>query len=218
MGQMISLFVGTFTTLLAIINPLEALPIFLKLLQGQDAQAHRRVARRSCLYATGLLLFFLVFGNLVLRIFEVPLSMVRMVGGIVLIRIGFSLFMPSGTGGLVPGDGGGAAPPGGDVAFVPLAMPIIFGPGAIATVIGMSALVKQTESLVVLVAILVAILATMGVTYLFLAYAERILRRLGPQGIDAATRLVGFFVSAMGMGLIFHGLTEVLRGYGIVPS
>jgi multiple antibiotic resistance protein len=217
MGQMVSLFVGTFTTLLAIINPLEALPIYLKLLEGQDRQAHRRVARQSCLYASGLLLFFLVFGNLVLRIFEVPLSMVRMVGGIVLMRIGFSLFMPSGKENLVPSHGG-VDPAGGDVAFVPLAMPIMFGPGAIATVIGMSALVKQTESLLALVAILVAIVATMSVTYLSLAYAERILRRLGPQGIDAATRLVGFFVSAMGMGLIFHGLTDVLRGYGIVPS
>ncbi len=217
MAQMVSLFVGTFTTLLAIINPLEALPIFLKLLEGQDREAHRRVARLSCLYASGLLVFFLVFGNLVLRIFEVPLSMVRMVGGIVLMRIGFSLFMPSGQGDLVPSHGG-ADPASSDVAFVPLAMPIMFGPGAIATVIGMSALVKQTESLLALVAILAAIVATMGVTYLFLAYADRIMRRLGPRGIDASTRLVGFFVSAMGMGLIFHGLTDVLRGYGIVPT
>jgi multiple antibiotic resistance protein len=215
---MISLFAGTFTTLLAIINPLEALPIFLKLVEGQDEQAHRRVAFRSCLYAAGLMVFFLVFGNLVLRIFEVPLSMVRMVGGIVLMRIGFALFMPSPSGELVPGAGGGATAPAGDIAFVPLAMPIMFGPGALATVIGMSALVKQTESVVALAAILAAIVATMGVTCLFLAYAKRVLRRIGPQGIDAATRLVGFFVSAMGMGLIFHGLTDVLRGYGIVPK
>jgi len=81
---------------------------------GQDAEAHRRVARRSCLYAAGLLLFFLVFGNLVLRIFSVPLSMVRMVGGIVLIRIGFALFMPAGT--TTVSTRGAES---GDVAFVP---------------------------------------------------------------------------------------------------
>jgi multiple antibiotic resistance protein len=211
---MISLFTGTFTTLLAIINPLEALPVFLKLLEGQDKQAHRQVARQSCLYAAGLLLFFLVFGNFVLRIFEVPLSMVRMVGGIVLMRIGFALFMPSATGGVLPS---GGTQSGTDVAFVPLAMPIMFGPGAIATVIGMSALVKQTESVVALLAIVMAIAATMGVTYLCLAYADRIMQRIGLQGVDAATRLVGFFVSAMGMGLIFHGLTEVVGGLRIVP-
>lgn len=216
MGHTTTLFVQTFTTLLAIINPLEALPIFLQLLAGQDSAAHRQVARRSCLYAAGLMLFFLVFGNLVLRIFEVPLSMVRIVGGVVLMRIGFALFMPSGGASLISsGDGNRAAD---DVAFVPLAMPIMFGPGAIATVIGMSSLVKQTESVVALVAIVIAIVATMGVTYLVLAYADRIMRRLGAKGIDAVTRIVGFFVSAMGVGLIFHGLTELLAVYGIAPK
>ena len=92
MNQDATLFVSTFTTLLAIINPLESLPVFLRLLQGKDQHAHRLVARRACTYATLLLLFFLIFGTLLLEIFEVPLSMVRIVGGIILMRIGFSLF------------------------------------------------------------------------------------------------------------------------------
>jgi multiple antibiotic resistance protein len=211
----ISLFTGTFTTLLAIINPLEALPIFLKLADGKDRAARRQLARRSCVYAAGLLLFFLVFGNVVLRIFEVPLAMVRIVGGLVLLRIGFSLFMPSGTTTLMPGDGRTASSDG---AFVPLAMPIMFGPGAIATIIGMSSTVKQTESPAVLIAVIFAILDALAVTYLFLAYADPIMRRMGPQGIEAVTRLVGFFVSTMGMGLVFHGLTDFLRSYGIEPK
>ena len=89
MNQITTLLVSTFTTLLAIINPLEALPVFLKLLEGKDERAHRRVAGRACSYATLLLFFFLVFGTLLLDIFEVPLSMVRIVGGIILMRIGF---------------------------------------------------------------------------------------------------------------------------------
>jgi multiple antibiotic resistance protein len=84
MEHLLTLFVGTFTTLLAIVNPLEALPIFLKLMEDKDDRDHLQVARRSCLYATLLLFFFLVFGTAMLKIFEVPLSMVRIVGGIVL--------------------------------------------------------------------------------------------------------------------------------------
>jgi multiple antibiotic resistance protein len=216
MAHVGSLFAGTFTTLLAIINPLEALPIFLQLADGKDMASRRQLARRACAYAASLLLFFLVFGNVVLRIFEVPLAMVRMVGGIVLLGIGFSLFMPSGAKPLKPGDESGTPP--GDPAFVPLAMPIMFGPGAIATIIGMSTTVRKTESVTVFGAIVLAILATIVVTYLFLAYAERIMRRVASQGIDAVTRLVGFFVSTMGMGLIFHGLTEFLASFGIVPK
>ena len=79
-------------TLLAIINPLEFLPVFLRLLEGKDERTHRRIARRACTYAALLTFFFLIFGTLLLEIFEVPLSMVRIVGGIILTRTGFSRF------------------------------------------------------------------------------------------------------------------------------
>jgi multiple antibiotic resistance protein len=56
----------------------------------------------------------------------------------------------------------------------------------------------------------------MFVTYLSLACAKTILNKIGPQGIDAATRIVGFFVSAMGVGLIFHGTVEFLQSYVVL--
>ena len=58
----------------------------------------------------------------------------------------------------------------------------------------------------------------MFVTYLCLAYAKKLLEPAGPEGIDAATRIVGFFVSAMGMGLIFHGVIEALHSYGLMAK
>jgi len=214
----LALFIGTFTTLLAIINPLECLGVFLKLLEGKNAQAHQDIARRACIYAVLLMVFFLFFGNLMLRLFDDPLSMVRMVGGLVLIRIGFSLFMPSAGDDLIRSGQKGPGSPTDDVAFVPLAMPLMVGPGALATIIGMSTLAKEAHSLVAFAAILGAILATLGVTYLVLVYAKEVLQWVGARGIDAATRIVGFFLAAMGMGLIFHGLTEVVKGFGIVPK
>jgi len=213
MSHEVTLFVGMFTTLLAIINPLEALPVYLKLLQGKSDEEHSRVARRSCFYVLLLAFFFLIFGKLILWIFGVPLSMVRIVGGIILMRIGFSLFSPDSSG--ASGATGSSSGDNEDVAFVPLAMPIMFGPGAIATILGMASLVKQSEFEVVsAVAMGVAIAATMLVTYLCLAYAKKVLRRIGPKGIDAATRIVGFFVASMGMGLIFHGVVEAVQTYG----
>jgi multiple antibiotic resistance protein len=162
--------------------------------------------------------FFLLFGTLILRIFGVPLSMVRIVGGIILVRLGFALFSPSSPGASMIGTAGGPAKKADDVAFVPLAMPLMFGPGAIATILGMTSLVKQSESeLESFVGISVAIVATMVVTYLCLAYARNVVGRIGPKGIDAATRLVGFFVSTMGMGLVFHGVIEALKFYGVEP-
>jgi multiple antibiotic resistance protein len=209
MDKSLTLFIGTFTTLLAVINPLESLPIFLKLLAGQDEAAHRQVARQSCIYAAVLTFFFLIFGTLVLKLFSVPLSMIRIVGGIILMRIGFSLFLPSASVGT-----GLQSAQGGNIAFVPLAMPLMFGPGVLATILGWSSMVYHPIShFGPLLSISLAIAAAMLVTYLALAYAEKLLGRIGPQGIDAATRLVGFFVAAIGMGLIFHGVLEGLENY-----
>jgi MarC family membrane protein len=212
MQRELSLFVGTFTTLLAIINPLEVLPVYLQLLLGKDAATHRAVARKSCVYALLLSFFFLVFGTLMLRIFGVPLSMVRVVGGIILMKIGFELFTPDKGGGVV----GGAADPNANIAFVPLAMPLMFGPGAIATIIGMTSTIRQSsEEMLSFVAIAAAIVLTMIVTYICLAYADRLTKWLGPMGIDATTRIVGFFVSAIGVGLIFDGVIEALEMHGL---
>ena len=98
-------------------------------------------------------------------------------------------------------------------------MPIMVGPGAIATVLGMTSLVKHTASeIAAFIAISAAILATMFVTYIVLRAAKIVLVRIGLRGIGAATRIVGFFVSAMGMGLIFHGVIEALQTYGLATG
>jgi len=214
MEQLLTLFVGTFTTLLAVVNPLEALPVFLSLSQGKDVKDLRKLAFRSCLYALILIVSFLVFGTFILKIFGVNLSMVRIVGGIILMKIGFDLFMPGkpGEGITNPTAGGGSADP----AFVPLAMPIMFGPGVLATVLGMASIKSAGNELFTIFVIAGAAIACMLVIFLTLAYAQKIIRRIGEKGVDAATRIVGFFVASMGMGLIFHGLVEFLQTYHIL--
>ncbi|MGB6350019.1 MAG: MarC family protein [Pseudolabrys sp.] len=214
MGRELSLFIGTFTTLLAIINPFEVLPVYLKLLEGKDVKTHRQVASKACVYALLLSLFFLIFGTLILRVFGVPLAMVRIVGGIILMKIGFELFSPSKSGGgIMPAAGGQQDA---NIAFVPLAMPLMCGPGAIATILGMTSTIRQSSTeLASFVAIVAAIFATMLVTYLCLAYAGKLSEKLGAMGIDAITRIVGFFVSAMGVALIFDGVIEALETHGV---
>ncbi len=207
----LTLFFSTFTTLLAVINPFEVLPVFLLLLREKSNQERGRVAFMACLYALLLILFFLFFGAVILKIFGVSLSMVRIAGGIVLMKIGFELFLPSSDGDGTPA----FARSTGNIAFMPLAMPLMIGPGPIATVLGMMATVEHSshEALAFGV-ILGAIFLAVAVTYACLAFATRLTTTLGPLGIDAATRIVGFFVSAMGVSLIFNGVMDALRSAG----
>lgn len=212
LGPILPLFLSTFTTLLAVINPLEVLPVFLSITHDRGEAGRKRVAFQASLYALLLVLFFLFFGAFVLKIFGVSLNMVRVAGGIVLTRIGFELFSPSGSG-------HGAflsAGPDDNIAFMPLAMPLMVGPGAIATVLGMMATIEHAPSETAAYA---TILAAAGlailVTYLCLAFAGRLVAAIGRMGIDAITRIVGFFVSAMGVSLVFDGVIGALGTHGV---
>ena len=206
-----ALFTGTFSTMLAIINPLEVLPVYLQFMDGKDRRAQRLTAFKACLYATGLAFFFLIFGNVMLRIFGVPLPMLRIVGGLILMRIGFSLFDPQ------PGSMVDPSAAKGDVAFVPLAMPLMFGPGAIAVIIGMTSLIRSASNeLRSFFAVALAIVATMIVTYACLANAVRLTKAIGPMAVDAATRIVGVFVAAIGVGLAFNGVIQALQLHEII--
>lgn len=209
MEQHLTIFIGTFTTLLAVVNPLEALPIFLSLSQDKSKEERRKLALRSSWYALLLMIAFLLFGTFVLKIFGVDLAMVRVVGGIILMKIGFDLFLSGSEGESTStvSSGGGNTDP----AFVPLAMPIMFGPGVLATVLGMTSFKSSSEEWFSILMISLAAIACMAVIYLTLAYADKIVKRIGKKGIDAATRIVGFFVATMGMGLIFHGLSEFIK-------
>lgn len=214
MAPEFTLFLSAFGTLLALINPLEALSVFLSLTKDQDEKQRRSIALRSCLYALLLMFLFLIFGTLILRIFGVPLSMVRMSGGLILIQIGFSLF--SGSASNFGGGPKGSSDEPADIAFAPLAMPIMFGPGAIATIIGMTSLVRHSKAeLSSFLAIASAIIVTMAVTYLCLFRAQAILKLVGAKGVDAVTRIIGFFLATMGIRLLFDGAMEALQAYGV---
>jgi len=215
MENIVALFFSTFTTLIAVINPFETLPVFLTLVDGKSKQEQNNVAFKSCLYATILTVFFFIFGALVLKIFGVNLSMVRIVGGIILMKIGFSLFMPNPNNQIIGNNSSSNSNT--NIAFVPLAIPIMFGPGALATVLGMTSLIKNPfTDFVSIIAIITASILSMSVIYVILRYANPIVSKIGANGIDAATRIVGFFVAAMGMGLIFHGLVDFLHTNNVI--
>jgi multiple antibiotic resistance protein len=127
-------------------------------------------------------------------------------------RIGFELFSPSPQGGSTFVNADRAS----NIAFMPLAIPLMCGPGAIATILGMMSTIRQSHDIVrSFSAIVAAIALTMLVTNLCLAYAGSLIARIGPTGIDAVTRIVGFFVSAMGVSLIFDGVIEALKAHGL---
>lgn len=189
------------SSLLTIIDPIAAAPLFVALTTGQDDVARRRTATKACLVAGGLLTVFAAAGAAIFAMFGITIDAFRIAGGILF----FTIAMPMLTGRAVH-----AAPDvagGDDPAIVPLGMPIIAGPGAISTTM---LLMGQADGVGKIVALHVAIVIAVGVTALSLWLAPVLLRRLGRSGIGLVTRVLGLIMCVIGIQMVIDGARPVV--------
>jgi multiple antibiotic resistance protein len=210
------IFLGTFVGLLPIINPLSAAPTFLAITEGDSEERRREQARKGCFYMVAILVSFLVGGTFIMKFFGISIPGLRIAGGILLTGIGMNMLAthrPSDT----PEDVAEreAARRKVDISFSPLAMPMLSGPGSIAVTLGFTSLATGWIDYLVIIAGIVAVAV---VTYLVLRLSGRIVKLIGPVGVNAMTKIMGFLLMAMGVQFIVNGVLgvatdpELLRG------
>ncbi len=191
------------SSLLTIIDPVAAAPLFVAITSGQDEAARRRTAVRACLVAGALLTIFAAAGAAIFGLFGITIDAFRIAGGILF----FTMAMPMLTGRAAPHAPADVAHGGDDPAIVPLGMPIIAGPGAISTVM---VLMGQADGIAQVVALHVAIVVTVAVTAGALWLAPVLLRRLGGSGIALVTRVLGLIMCVIGIQFVIDGVRPVV--------
>jgi multiple antibiotic resistance protein len=205
-----SFFLGGFFSLVTIINPPSALPLFTALSSGLAGGEARALARRACTYSFFILIVSLFAGGLILNMFGVSYPALRVAGGICVLLLGHGMLF--GRGGVAAQEAGAHANP----AFFPLALPSITGPGTIAVVIGISTEIRELKGLpseaVAYVATVCAMLATCVLTWAVLRSAPAISHRLGAGGIEVLTRLMGFLLLCVGVQFIASGVRSFVAG------
>lgn len=196
--------VSAFVALFVVIDPIGLAPLFIALTQGMPAQARRAVGLRACVIAFLLLMLFAFFGEAVLGFIGISMPAFRIAGGVLLFLTALDmLFERRQTrrkGNAEAHDEEGTHP---DPSVFPLAIPLLAGPGAIATIILLVGQAEGPGDLAALTGILAAILAMVFV--LFLA-AGMIERALGRTGINVVTRLLGMLLAALSVQFILDGL------------
>jgi len=205
---MIELFTTAFVTFVVIIDPPGCAPIFASLTSG-TAQAHRRkMAIRSSLVAWFILLFFALLGEPLLRTLGISLSAFRLAGGIMLFIIALEMVFEKRT----EHDQERAEralhePPVADLAVFPMAMPMIAGPGSIASVMLLTAKARGwVEELVVLGALASVLLLML----LALLSASSLMRLVGSRVEGVITRVLGVLLSALAVQYVIDGVRGVL--------
>ncbi|MGE8356798.1 MAG: MarC family NAAT transporter [Microvirgula sp.] len=203
--QLVSQYLlGALLSLVVITNPLSKIPMFISLTTHDSRSQRARVALDACLYAGGIMVVSLIGGNVVLEMFGISYGALRVAGGIVVALVGYRMLYHS------QDTTSQATREGHQVAFFPLAMPGISGPGTIAVVIGFSTEIAEISNwhfkLAALGLTLVAIVGATLCVWLALRLSSRISEQLGPSAMDVLTRLMGFLLICVGVQFIGSGV------------
>ena len=207
---MTDLFTTAFLTLLVIVDPPGCAPIFASLTAGTDTRHRRAMAIRSCLVAWSILLFFALLGEALLTHMGISLSAFRLAGGIMLFMIALDMVFERRTerreerAEEIKG-----TPDADDISVFPMAIPMIAGPGSIASVMLLNARAHgMTESLVVLGAMTAVIVLTL----VALLAAGPLMAFIGPKLEAMITRILGVILAALAVQFVLDGLERSLPG------
>jgi multiple antibiotic resistance protein len=205
---MVELFVSAFVTLFVIIDPPGCAPIFAGLTSGATVAQARSMAIRACLIATAILLGFALFGEDLLGALHIELDAFRIAGGIMLFLIALEMvFEKRQQRREERAEKIRATPEVEDVSVFPMAMPMLAGPGSIATIMLLMAKADGTsETLVILGAMGAVMLLSLAA---FLA-ARPLLRLMGAQVEAVITRLLGVLLAALATQYVIDGIQGAL--------
>jgi multiple antibiotic resistance protein len=201
---MLDLFISAFVTLFVVIDPPGCAPIYASLTMGANAQQRRSMAVRAILVAGLILLVFALFGEALLAALHIDLNSFRIAGGIMLFLIALDMVFEKRTERREQrAEKIIATPEIEDVSIFPMAMPMIAGPGSIASVM---LLVSQNDGLDRASVIFAALFAVLALTLLSLLAAGPIMRVLGAKTEAVITRLLGVLLAALAAQFVIDGL------------
>lgn len=187
--------------LIAIANPLAAVPVFLSLVPSGDARAARQAATRVALAVLAILVGAVVIGRVVLEMFGISFAAFRVGGGLVVSLAGLDM-LRSGHGAEA---NEAVAARAAEHLIVPVAMPLIAGPGTIITAMTMAARAADAGRPAVMI---VAVAVVAAFVWLVLALAGWVQRRIGARGQVIIARFMGLVLVAIGAQLVLTGIAD----------
>jgi multiple antibiotic resistance protein len=204
-GHALSVFMAFF----AIMNPIANTPIFLGLTANDPPEVKRRVAIQALFISFLLILVFALAGKVIFTLFGITLPAFQIMGGLLVALIGYQMLHGQQSAVHQPSaaDQKSSRAAALSIAVSPLAMPILAGPGTIATAMNFAGAGGISDVIVTIVAF-----ATLCViTYMFFVSGERLLGILGDNGLNVVTRLMGLILAVIGVQMLITGLAGAVK-------
>ncbi len=202
-------YIKIFTALLAIVNPLGIIPLFVGLTEGMEEAERKRIAGTASVTVAVVLVLATLIGKPLLNFFGVTIESFKVGGGILLLLMAISMMLAQHKQSRQTREEAEEAEEKESIAVVPIAMPLLAGPGAISTVIIYADISFRPLhiGMLILSSLLVACL-----TWLALRTAIPVSRMLSRTGINIAVRIMGLLLAAIAVEFIAGGLLKLLPG------
>ena len=210
-----AIFLGTFMGLLPIINPLAAAPTFLAITEGDSDARRREQARKGCFYMICILVSALTGGTFIMNFFGISIPGLRIAGGILMAGIGMGMLTNQQKLGKPDEEEREAARKKTDISFSPLAMPMLSGPGSIAVTLGFTSLATHWTDYLAIIAGIISIAA---LTYAMLRVSGKIVAIIGPVGVNAMTKIMGFLIMCIGVQFVVNGVLGIATDPDLLRS
>ena len=196
--------ITVFLAFFAVMNPVSNAAVFVGLTADQDAAMRKKTAYRAVATAFCIILLFCVLGNAIFQLFGISLPAFRIAGGVLIALVGYHMLQGQSSRLHHPGKDPTKASSGGqsDVAISPLALPILAGPGTIATAVNYSATGNVWQVVVTVAAFTLLCAITLAA---FLS-GDRLIGFLGHKGMDLVTRLMGLILAVVGVQMLIEGV------------
>ena len=204
-SEIVSHLIVTFGSVFAIVDPFAALPIFVALTADRTPPARRRIALRAAITCFGVLTVFAAAGSLIMTFFSISLPAFKIAGGILLFGVGMEMLRAKPSSTRSTAEEESEAQGKEDLAIIPLGLPLLAGPGAIATVM---VLAGKAETYPKRGSVFFAIVVVSAITFVVLRSAELVARGLGRTGINLIGRIMGLILAATAVQFVIDGLRE----------
>lgn len=209
-AEAITVMNRTFLTMLVVMDPIGLAPIFIGLAGNRPAFERRRIASKATLVAGVIILAFGLFGQALLRHLGISLSAFRIAGGLLLFMIALDMVFARTSGSKETPEEEKEAQERSDISVFPLAIPLIAGPGTLASIMIQANTAHGNPLLLFLVFMVTALVLLL--CYLALRLSGQIARVIGVTGVHVVTRVLGVLLGALAVQYVADGVLELMRG------
>ena len=206
MDNLIGHSITVFLAFFAVMNPIANAAAFVGLTGNQDKAARKKTALKSIVTAFCIILFFCILGKTIFELFGITLPALRITGGVLIFLVGFHMLQGQPSKMHLPQKDPAEDNPTDEtnVAISPLAIPILAGPGTIATAMNYSATGSHAENAITIAAFPLLCV----ITFLAFLSGDRLIQILGRSGMDVVTRLMGLILAVVGTQMLIQGIHD----------